>query len=158
VAVLPAYVLEARRLLNEGSYAQSLGALQADGWEVVGDPAREGARRLAGCLMIVLGRHAEGLALLDRSRLSSLTPAFPALEYSKRFDVPLDEPARLAVGLLECLALGLSVAELAGDGSAFQDTATLRSLRLIARALEGAGRVEDAGRFTSAARRWGRQR
>ncbi len=152
----PASVLDARRLLNEGAYALALAALESDGWECADDPGREGGRRLGGSLMIVLGRYAEGLALLDESRRSTLTPTFPPLRYSKRFDVPLDEPAQLAVGLLECLALGLSVAELAGDRSAFQDTATLRSLRLIASALERAGRPEDAASFAKAERRWKR--
>jgi hypothetical protein len=150
---VPPYVHEARSRMNDGDYAGALTILEAEGWESDGDPSREGARRLGGCLMLVVGRYAEGLALLERCRTEGVRPRFPAVRYAKGGHV-MSESAAIAVGLLECLALGASVAELAGGGSAFGDAATLRSLRLLGRALAREGHAGASKAVMATARRW----
>lgn len=153
---IPTFILAAREALNEGQYEAALEHLERAGLEAGSDPYRAGARRLAGCLMLVVGRYAEGLEVLETCRTSLVTPAFPKVRYQKQFPADQPEAQRIAVGLLECLGLGLSVSELTGDGTAFGDPATLRSLRRLAKALTRAGRSADARRVRESIERWSR--
>jgi hypothetical protein len=137
-------ILTARELLNDGDYSGALAALHDGAFDVDRDPARDGARRLAGCLMIVLGRCREGLALLEASRTSGMRASFPKLEYRRATDKRIGKARMVAIGLLECLALGNSAIEVAQAGNAFHDIASLKSLRLLAGALRSVSREADA--------------
>src|SRR5688572_14151079 len=149
---LPDRLLVARARLNDGDYA---GALEALGDPVGDDSLAEGARRLQGCLCLVVGRTPEGLAILERSRTSGVRPSFPSVRYRKG-PAP-DDVQRVAVGLLECLALGITAEEIVGVADAFDASATLRSMRMLARALAASGRDEESRQVAQAARRWARR-
>lgn len=145
----------ARAMVNEGRHADALSALRPLLRAGRGsDPWSQGALRLAGCLHIVLGRVERGLTMLERSRRSGVSPRFPSMPYHRSFGGEEDRVRRVAIGLLECLGLGLSAAESAGRASAFTDVATLFSTRLLELALRDAGRPEDARLARRYFRRW----
>jgi hypothetical protein len=133
-------LFDAHRLLNEGKYAEALAALEPFVRTPVRTGAEEAVRRLTGCLMVVEGRYGEGLSLLERARTERIVPAHPPLDYRRSF-VDMERPRKVAVGLLECLGIGASASELlhrlipAAPDAAFYNVATLRSMRLLSRAL-----------------------
>jgi hypothetical protein len=147
-------MLSARKLVNGGDYTGALAALGDGSFEVGDDPALDGARRLAGCLMLVLGRCRDGLSLLETSRASGVQATFPRLEYHKTANDKIGEARLVAIGFLECLGLGISAIEVAQGGNAFHDVETLRSLRYFALALRTVNRDAEAGLADQLFVRW----